>query len=198
MRSAVGDLAPDRVDDVVRVAHGDRPDVDHPVRQHDGLHQRMAVRLHESRHDAAVAYVDVLRPGADPALDIRPVTDGDDAAIGHRERLGGGSCVVDGENGSRKRPGQRRALGHPRSPEKSLKKFRGPCRFGGLPFDVVCEGTNGRAPSPTRRRQNNVALHADHAVHPRGRGGHGGARTSTSTRSSLRWAATTRSSSRPV
>ena len=90
MWSAVGDLAPDRVDDVVRVVHGDRPDVDHPVGQHDRFHQRVPVRLNEAGHHTAVADVYALRSGADPALDVRPTADRDDAAIGHRERLGGG------------------------------------------------------------------------------------------------------------
>ena len=56
-------------------------------------------------------------------------------------------------------------------------KFLAPCRFLGVAVRRSCEGglsKNGRAPSPlVRRRQNNGALHADHAVDPRGRGGHG-------------------------
>ena len=97
--AAVGDLAPDRGDDVVGVAHRDRPDVDHAVGQHDRLHQRMPVRLDEAGHHAAVAEFDDLGSGADPALDLGPIADRDDAAVGHRQRLGGGLEVIDGEDG---------------------------------------------------------------------------------------------------
>ena len=93
-------LAADRLDDVVGAADGDRADVDDPIRQRDGLHQRMAVGLNETRHDAAVTEVDGPGVGADERGDLGAVTHGDDPAVGHGERLGRGSAFVDGQNGS--------------------------------------------------------------------------------------------------
>ncbi len=87
-------------DDVVRVARGDRPDVDDPVGQRDGLHQRMAVCLNESRHDTAGTDVDGSGVGADKSGHVRPVAHGDDPAVGDGERLGCGPRVVDGQYGS--------------------------------------------------------------------------------------------------
>ena len=69
-RSPRGDLAAHRRDDVVGVGQGDRPDVDDPVRQRQCLHQRMAMRLNESRHDAAVTEINRLGVGADVCLDV--------------------------------------------------------------------------------------------------------------------------------
>jgi hypothetical protein len=36
----------------------------------------------------------------DPGLDVGPRADGDDPAVRHRERFGGGPGIVDGEYGS--------------------------------------------------------------------------------------------------
>ena len=93
-----GDLAPDRVHDGVGVAHRDGPDVDHAVGQHDRLHQRMSVRLDESRHHAAIADVQHLRVGSDQRLDVGPGADGDEPAVGHGQRLGRGCFGVDGQD----------------------------------------------------------------------------------------------------
>lgn len=98
--SAARDLGAHRGDDVVGAAHGDRADVDEAVGQGDGLHQRMAVGLNESRHDAAVTDVDGLGVGPDGVGDLGTSPDGDDPAVGHGERLGGGPGLVDGQDGS--------------------------------------------------------------------------------------------------
>ena len=98
--SAPSDLATYGADDVVGVAQGYRPNVDEAVRQSDGLHQRMAVRLNEARHDAAVTEIDGLRVGTDELADLGPVAHGNDSAVGHGESLGGGPGVVDGQHGS--------------------------------------------------------------------------------------------------
>ena len=97
---APGHLAANGVDDLVGVAHRDRPDVHQPIGQRDRLHQRMAMCLNESRHHAAVADIDGLGVRADESGHLGPVTDRDDPAVGHRQRLGGGPGVVDGQDGS--------------------------------------------------------------------------------------------------
>ena len=74
--------------------------------------------------------------------------------------------------------------------ENSSQEISGAVSISGGCRSTCQRGHDGRAPSTHRRRHNNDALHADHAVHPRGRGSR--RRTSTSTRSSPRWAATTR------
>ena len=58
------------------------------------------MRLDEAWHHAAVPEVERLRARPDPGVDVGPVPDRDDAPVGHRERFGGGLCVVDGANGS--------------------------------------------------------------------------------------------------
>lgn len=60
----------------------------------------MAVGFNESRHDAAVSDVDGLSVGAGEVGDLSTGADGDDAAVGDRERLGGGPRLVDGQDGS--------------------------------------------------------------------------------------------------
>jgi hypothetical protein len=93
-------VASDRGDDGVRVAQSDGADVDHAVRQHDRLHQRVPVCLDEARHHACVFQVHGLRVRTDPGLDIGPVAHRDDAAVGHCYRFGGGLPFIDGENSS--------------------------------------------------------------------------------------------------
>ena len=96
-RSPLRHLPVDRRDDVVGVGDGDRADVDDPVRQRDGLHQRMAMCLNESRHDAAVTDVDGLGAGADQGGDVGAVPHRDDPPVGHGQRLSGGPLLVDGQ-----------------------------------------------------------------------------------------------------
>ena len=196
-----------RGDDLVGVADGDRPDVDHAVRQHDRLHQRMAVCLNESGHHAAVTDIDGLRcrarSGSRRRLGRRPRRCGRPTPPAPRRWAG----LVDGQDGSGDDEICGRHAADSRwggltcgftSPKNSSKKFRARVDFGRLPFDVSTRARWTRPFTTDRRRHHNVALHADHAVHPRGREGLRGSRTSTSTRSSRRWAATTRSSSRPA
>ena len=94
------DFVADRRDNFVGSGDGDGPDVDDAVRQRDRLHQRMTVRLDESRHYAAVADIDGLGVGADEALDVGPVAHRDDAAIGYGKRLRRGPGLIDGQHGS--------------------------------------------------------------------------------------------------
>jgi hypothetical protein len=52
-----------------------------------------------SRGDAAaVPESEHLRIRADPGIDVGPLPDRDDVAVGHRERLRGGLCIVDRAN----------------------------------------------------------------------------------------------------
>jgi hypothetical protein len=61
-------------------------------------HQRGIGRL--TVEPRAVPEVERPRARPDPGVDVGPVPDRDDAPVGHRERFGGGLCVVDGANGS--------------------------------------------------------------------------------------------------
>src|SRR6476469_10165159 len=54
--------------------------------------------------------------------------------------------------------------------ENFLKVFSGRVDWAGLPFDVSTRARWARTFTTARRRQTTVTLHADHAVHPRGRG----------------------------
>ena len=81
LRSALGYFAPYRVDDIVGIADGDRPDVDHAVGQHDRLHQRMAMCLNESRHHTTITGIEHFGTGSDPSLDLGSIADGDDPAV---------------------------------------------------------------------------------------------------------------------
>ena len=98
VRAALGHLGADRGDDVVGLGNRDRPDVDHPVRQRDRLHQRMPVRLDQTGQHASVADIDHLGVRPDQRLDVGPAADGGDSAVGYCHRLGGGLCVVDGQD----------------------------------------------------------------------------------------------------
>jgi hypothetical protein len=153
--AACGDLLPDRVDDHLGVADGDGPDVDHAVGQHDGLHQRMSVRLDQPGHDAAVAEFDGLGVGPDPPGDIGPIADRDDPPVGHRQRPGGGTGLVHGQHGSENDQVSRHERIDSESRGKILQKtFPARVDFGGLPFDVSNEGhlnKNGRAPSTNQK-----------------------------------------------
>ena len=100
IRAAAGHLTVNRVDHLAGVAQGDRPDVDQPIGQRDRFHQRMAMRLNETRHHTAVTEVDRLGIRSDEAGHLRPAAHRDDPAVGNSQRLGGGPGLVDGQHGS--------------------------------------------------------------------------------------------------
>ena len=183
-------------DDGVGVAHRDGPDVDHPVGQHDRLHQRMPVRLDESGHHAAVADVDDLacraRSAARCRHGCRP------RRCGRRPRPAPRRWVasfVDGQHGSvdDKVSGRH----GPSSRERTVASCKGSFPravsiSGGCAVRRSAKEPRARWDGPLHRAEgDNDAVHADHAVHPEAEKADG--RTSTSTRSSRQWAATTRS-----
>jgi hypothetical protein len=78
---------------------------------------------------------------SNPAVDVGSITDRDDPAIGHGNRLGRRLEFVDGEDSSLNDQvsGQHEAILP--APENSLKKFRGACRFRWVAVRRSCEGT---------------------------------------------------------
>ncbi|CFA96508.1 Uncharacterised protein [Mycobacterium tuberculosis] len=60
----------------------------------------MAVCLNKSWHDAPGTQIDDPGVGANQAGNLGPVTDGNDPAVGDRDRLGRWPRIVDGEHGS--------------------------------------------------------------------------------------------------
>ncbi len=77
--TALGNLGVNRVEHRIRIGHGDRTDVDDAPGQRHRLHQRMPVRLNETRHDAARDLADIgIR--ADPRRHLRAGADRDDAS----------------------------------------------------------------------------------------------------------------------
>ena len=97
---ARGNLVADRGHDHVGVGHHHWPDVDETTAENHRLHQRMTVRLNQTRHHAAVTEVDGAGVRPDPRFDVGALPHRDDPPVGHGERLGGGQLLVDGENGS--------------------------------------------------------------------------------------------------
>lgn len=101
----------------------------------------MVVCFNESRHHAAITGIDDLGAGPDPALDVGALTDRDDPAIGHGQRLGGRLEFVNSEDSSLNDQvsGQHEAI----LPALEIlwRNFAACVDFGGLAFDVLARGT---------------------------------------------------------